>query len=90
MRTIATLHAGFLTYPPYPFIRAGRLIACLARPSAFKAARIDVFAAAKESAKQGDFRFRRRPMIDHRTGRHVDCELSRNHEPVHHFRVRRP
>jgi hypothetical protein len=64
MRTIATFDPGFLANTLNPFVAADRLIACLARLSAFKPAWIDVLAPTKESTEQGDFRFRRRPMID--------------------------
>src|SRR5258708_54993 len=64
MRTIAAFDPGFLANALNPFVAADRLITCLARLSAFKPAWIDVLAPAKESTEQGDFRFRRRPMID--------------------------
>jgi hypothetical protein len=59
-------------------------------PSTFKTTRIDIRAATKESAEQGDFHFRRRPMIDHRVVPNMDRELCRNHRLARHFEVHPP
>ena len=76
MRTIAALNSGLFADPMDPFVGANRLIARLAGPSAFEAARIDVVAATKEGAEQSDFRFGRRSMIDNPVVRSVGRELS--------------
>jgi hypothetical protein len=51
--------------------------------STFKAAWIDVCAAAKERAEQSNFCFRRRPIIDYPASRSVERELLEHHGPAH-------
>jgi hypothetical protein len=80
MRTFAALDPGLFAYALDPFVGANRLVARLAGLSAFKAARMDVLAAAKEAAEDCDFRFRRRPMIDDPIMWRPDCDLFENHE----------
>src|SRR3989442_1424969 len=64
MRTFAALNLGLLANASDPFIAANRLIACLARLAALKAAGISTFTATEESPEQSNFCFRGRPMID--------------------------
>src|SRR6266446_1136172 len=78
VRTIAALDSGLFAYSPYQFVGASRLIARPSGPSAFKSARIDIFAAAKERMEQSNLRFRRRSMIDP-VVRSMDRELSGDH-----------
>jgi len=82
--TIAALYARLFADPLHPFVRACRLIACLATLSALKAAWIDVRATTKESAEQSDLHLRRRAMVDHRAVLSIDRELSSNWRLVRH------
>jgi hypothetical protein len=84
MRAIGAFDPGFFAHALDPFIGAYRLIACLARLSALKAAWVNVFAPAKEGAEKSDFRFRRRPMVDSSIMRRLDHQLFEGHGPAHH------